>query len=115
MCYLKVANQGGAGGYEPYTEEQAGGGDGGEVPETMFSMGYSQSGELLAMVSALTHVISGDRGGAPPAPSGVKKREREEDLEESGILGNAIGRGYRGRIVDYRAIQSCPPPSPPIC
>ncbi|XP_022158576.1 ethylene-responsive transcription factor ERF110-like [Momordica charantia] len=109
MCYLKVANQGGgAGGYQPYTADQTGG----EVPEAMFSVGYSQSGELLAMVSALTHVISGDRGGAPPPPvtSGVKKREREEET------GSGIGRGYRGGIVDFRAIQlqPHPPPSPPI-
>ncbi|KGN45887.1 ethylene-responsive transcription factor ERF110 [Cucumis sativus] len=95
MCYiLKVANQGGGDGD----------GDRDEL-EGMFS---SSAGELMAMVSALTHVISG--GSAAPATvrtavgapaTGCRKREREEG-------------GESGMIVDSTAMQSFSMPSPAI-
>lgn len=122
MCNLKVANQGGAGGYVPYTADQSGDSDG-DVPESMFS----SAGELMAMVSALTHVISGGGGGAnssgvgcssssaAPTPAGCRKREREDEGERGIMWERGIGRGNRGGIVDFTAIQSYSEPSPAIC
>ena len=79
MCILKVANPRDSGEYVRFP---ATGGDGNEevepppppppppqseepvtaVSETMYS-GYSSASEMSAMVSALTHVVSGHRGG----------------------------------------------------
>ncbi|XP_022972888.1 ethylene-responsive transcription factor ERF113-like [Cucurbita maxima] len=118
MCYFKVAKQGG----------------GGDMPEAIFS----SAGEIITMVSALTHVISsgappgyggaGDLSGvgyssgfAPPATTvaaggGCRKREREEDGESGIMWGSGIGNGYSGgRIVDFGAVQSYWEPSVSIC
>ncbi|XP_022973501.1 ethylene-responsive transcription factor ERF112-like isoform X2 [Cucurbita maxima] len=101
MCFLKVANHGGGGG----------GNGGGDDPEAMFS----SEGELMAMVSALTHVISGGAahasgvGYSPCSDAPVtttttavtgcsRKREREEE----------------GGRIEFRAIQSYSTLSPKI-
>ncbi|KAA0039140.1 ethylene-responsive transcription factor ERF110 [Cucumis melo var. makuwa] len=99
MCYLKVANQGGGDGD----------GDGDEL-EGMLS---SSAGELMAMVSALTRVISGG-SAAPATVGGCRKRGREEEGESRIMWERGVGRGNRGGIVDSTAMQSFSMPSPPI-
>lgn len=73
MCFIKVANSRDSGDYatcfDPDTDE------GGSTPPRpppppqsppdMFSSEYSMSGELSAMVTALTHVVSGHSSGGP--------------------------------------------------
>lgn len=102
MCFLKVANHGG------------GDNGGGDDPEVMFS----SEGELMAMVSALTHVIS---GGAPRA-SGVGCSSRSDALATV-VVATTMATGCsrkreredEGGIVKFRAIQSYSMPSPAIC
>ncbi|XP_022925392.1 ethylene-responsive transcription factor ERF110-like isoform X1 [Cucurbita moschata] len=100
MCFLKVANHGGGNG-------------GRDDPEAMFS----SEGELMAMVSALTHVIS---GGAVRA-SGVDCSSREDAPVTVAVpTMTATGcsrkreREEEGGIVEFRAIQSYSTPSPAI-
>lgn len=78
MCMIKVANSGDSGEYFRFKVEETTdeGGGGAEQPPPpprtqeqaaaaapqMFT-GYSQSREMSAMVTALTHVVSGQRSG----------------------------------------------------
>lgn len=76
MCFIKVANskdsgdhanidhdiEGGEGGSAPVSQPQS-------PPDDFFSSEYSMTGELSAMVNALTHVVSGHGGGASVSPS----------------------------------------------
>ncbi|KAK2972579.1 hypothetical protein RJ640_020132 [Escallonia rubra] len=76
MCLIKVANAGDSGEYSRFQAEDATeeGGPPQESEETaaaaavtpMFA-GYSQSREMSAMVTALTHVVSGQRYGGGEA------------------------------------------------
>ncbi|KAI3513620.1 hypothetical protein L1887_20956 [Cichorium endivia] len=78
MCFTKVANSRDSGDYASF-DRDTDDGEGGSAPQPpqspppdMFSSEYSMSGELSAMVTALTHVVSGHRsgvGGASVAPS----------------------------------------------
>lgn len=80
MCFTKVANSRDSGDYANFdrdTDDGEGGGSAPQPPQSpppdMFSSEYSMSGELSAMVTALTHVVSGHGsggvGGASFSPS----------------------------------------------
>lgn len=69
MCFTKVANSRESGDYANF-DRDTDDGDGGSAPQPpqspppdMFSSEYSMSGELSAMVTALTHVVSGHGSG----------------------------------------------------
>lgn len=101
------------------------------VPPTMFS-GYSRPTEMSAMVSALTHVVSGQRSGyasglsgavsssfgqALYSPSGSgsgsgswsgQKRGREEDATGTShqlLESSSSSRAFRGLAHDFRTTQ----------
>ncbi|KAL4559085.1 hypothetical protein LXL04_031218 [Taraxacum kok-saghyz] len=70
MCFTKVANSRESGDYASF-DRDTDDGEGGSAPQPpqspppdMFSSEYSMSGELSAMVTALTHVVSGHGSGA---------------------------------------------------
>ncbi|KAK0575609.1 hypothetical protein LWI29_003700 [Acer saccharum] len=152
MCLLKVANRRGSGGFpatahsssgddadENYTQEliesqlshfheqnqqrnESTSVDHHETAGGSVLLGYSRAGEMSAMVSALTHVVSGQRGSdrvaVGPSSSGSTmssgygvwnnighKRGRDEENIGAHQSMEPVPRVYRG-FVDFRADSS---------
>ncbi|KAK3230154.1 hypothetical protein Dsin_002035 [Dipteronia sinensis] len=145
MCLLKVANRRGSGGF-PATTHGSGGDDEDEsytqeLIESQLShfheqnqrnestagssggsvlLGYSRAGEMSAMVSALTHVVSGQRGsdwvavGPSSSSSGGSTMSSGYGSSVSGVWNN-IGH-KRGRdeenIGAHQSMEPVPVPVP---
>ncbi|KAM0035882.1 putative transcription factor AP2-EREBP family [Helianthus debilis subsp. tardiflorus] len=136
MCFIKVANSRDSGDYASFdrvTDE--GEGEGGSLPPQsppdMFSTEYSMSGELSAMVTALTHVVSGHGGGGGvsggfnvspsfrglDSPSSAysssssgslagQKRVRDHQEESVNQFPEQFHQGFYGGLADFRGGES---------
>ncbi|PSS17449.1 Ethylene-responsive transcription factor [Actinidia chinensis var. chinensis] len=115
MCCSKVADRGETGDFVRFPATDADDDSGALPPDAaeqaaVFS-GYSRSGEMTAMVSALTRVVSGDSGtalfGGATTSIGVSgssarvKREREEESVSTQFTEQAQ-RVYRGHSSHFR-------------
>ncbi|KAL8261419.1 hypothetical protein R6Q59_025468 [Mikania micrantha] len=141
MCFIKVANSRDSGDYADFDRDTDDGERGSapepppQLPPDMFSTEYSMSGELSAMVNALTHVVSGG-GGANVSPSfrggggggagggihgldspssaysssssgSIAGQKRVRDLEESvNQFSQTFHQGFYGGFTDLRGGES---------
>ncbi|KAJ0615320.1 hypothetical protein HanIR_Chr02g0072791 [Helianthus annuus] len=132
MCFIKVANSRDSGDYASFdrvTDEGEGGSPPPQSPPDMFSTEYSMSGELSAMVSALTHVVSGHGGGGSggfnvsptfrglDSPSSAysssssgslagQKRVRDHQEESVNQFPEQFHQGFYGGLADFRGGES---------
>ncbi|KAK9073096.1 hypothetical protein SSX86_007418 [Deinandra increscens subsp. villosa] len=105
MCFKKVANSRDSGDYANFDGdgEEGDGGVGApaaapESPPDMFATEYSMTGELSAMISALTHVVSGGGGGGISTTTsfrgggGIQSLDSPSSAYSSSSSGSFVGQ-----------------------